>query len=111
MNLSGELRYALRSLARSPVFAAVAILSLALGIGANTAVFTMLDHVLLHALPVPDPDELVQLKEVGDFYGSNAGMNSLSYPNLPGFPRPQPGLQRNPLPLSNAGQRQLRGPQ
>jgi predicted permease len=80
MNLSGELRYALRSLARSPVFAAVAILSLALGIGANTAVFTMLDHVLLHALPVPDPDELVQLKEVGDFYGSNAGMNSLSYP-------------------------------
>jgi ABC-type antimicrobial peptide transport system permease subunit len=58
MNLSGELRYALRSLARSPVFAAVAILSLALGIGANTAVFTMLDHVLLHALPVPNPDEL-----------------------------------------------------
>jgi predicted permease len=80
MNLSGELRYALRSLARSPVFAAVAILSLTLGIGANTAVFTMLDHVLLHALPVPNPDELVQLKEVGDFYGSNAGMNSLSYP-------------------------------
>jgi predicted permease len=80
MNLSGELRYALRSLARSPVFAAVAILSLALGIGANTAVFTMLDHVLLHALPVPNPDELVQLKEVGDHYGSNSGMNSLSYP-------------------------------
>jgi predicted permease len=40
----------------------------------------MLDHVLLRALPVPNPDELVQLKEVGDFYGSNAGMNSLSYP-------------------------------
>jgi predicted permease len=40
----------------------------------------MLDHVLLHSLPVPNPDELVQLKEVGDHYGSNAGMNSLSYP-------------------------------
>jgi predicted permease len=80
MNLSGEIRYALRSLARSPVFAAVAILSLALGIGANTAVFTLLDHVLLHSLPVRNPDELVQLKEVGNFYGSNTGMNSLSYP-------------------------------
>ena len=77
MNLSGEIRYALRSLARSPVFAAVAILSLALGIGANTAVFTMLDHVLLHALPVPNPDELVQLKEVGDFYGSNTDRKSV----------------------------------
>jgi hypothetical protein len=85
MNLSGEIRYALRSLARSPVFAAVAILSLALGIGANTAVFTLLDHVLLHSLPVRNPDELVQLKEVGNFYGSNTGMNSLSYPMYEDF--------------------------
>jgi predicted permease len=45
----------------------------------------MLDHVLLHALPVPNPDELVQLKEVGDFYGSNSGMNSLSYPIFEDF--------------------------
>jgi predicted permease len=80
MNLLAELRYAVRSLAKSPVFAFVAVLSLALGIGANTAVFTLLDEVLLNLLPVQDPQRLVQLKEVGDYYGSNTGMNSLSYP-------------------------------
>ncbi|MGC9970787.1 MAG: ABC transporter permease [Bryobacteraceae bacterium] len=80
MTLPAELRYALRSLARSPVFFAVAVLSLALGIGANTAVFTLLDEVLLRFLPVQDPSRLVQLKEVGRHYGSNTGMNALSYP-------------------------------
>src|SRR5437870_3730806 len=80
MSLPGEFRYAVRSLARSPVFTSVAVLSLALGIGANTGVFTMLDQVLLHLLPVQDPERLVQLAEVGFHYGSNTGMNSLSYP-------------------------------
>jgi predicted permease len=75
-----ELRYALRSLAKSPVFASVAVLSLALGIGANTAVFTLLDHVLLSQMPVQDPARLVQLAEVGSDYGSNTGTHSLSYP-------------------------------
>jgi hypothetical protein len=70
MNLPSELRFAARSLARSPVFSSVAMLSLALGIGANMAVFTLLDQVLLRPLPVQDPQHLVQLKEVGDFYGS-----------------------------------------
>jgi predicted permease len=80
MPLAAELRHAVRSLTKSPVFASVAVLSLALGIGANTAVFTLLDHVLLRQLPVRNPGELVQLKEVGANYGSNTGMNSLSYP-------------------------------
>jgi len=80
MTFSGEFRYVVRSLTKSPVFTSVAVLSLALGIGANTAVFTMLDQVLLRLLPVQDPQRVVQLKEVGDFYGSNTGMNSLSYP-------------------------------
>src|SRR5262249_55377106 len=80
MRLQGDLRYALRSLAKSPVFGAVAVLSLALGIGANTGVFTMLDQVLLGLMPVRDPSALVQLKEVGEHYGSNTGLHALSYP-------------------------------
>ena len=50
-----DLRLALRGLRRSPLFAAVAILSLALGIGANTAIFTLIDQILLRKLPVRDP--------------------------------------------------------
>jgi predicted permease len=85
MSLSGELRYAFRSLTKSPVFASVAILSLSLGIGANTAVFTLLDQVLLHLLPVQSPQQLLQLKEQGQHYGSNNGENSLSYPKYREF--------------------------
>jgi predicted permease len=80
MPLAAEARYAVRSLTKSPVFASVAVLSLALAIGANTAVFTLLDHLLLSELPVRNPGELVQLKEVGAHYGSNTGINALSYP-------------------------------
>jgi predicted permease len=80
MSLSGDMRFAVRSLAKSPVFTAVAVFSLALGIGANTAVFGLVDDVLLNLLPVRNPQALVQLKEVGDHYGSNTGMNALSYP-------------------------------
>ena len=60
-SLRGDLRYALRALRRSPAFATVAIASLALGIGANTAIYTLIDAVVLRALPVPNPQELVRL--------------------------------------------------
>src|SRR5208283_499839 len=80
MKLPDDLRYAVRSLLKSPVFLLVGVLSLALGIGANTAVFTLLDQVLLELLPVNNPQQLVQLKENGEFYGSNTGDNALSYP-------------------------------
>ena len=57
-----DVRYALRFLRRTPVFTAVAILSLALGIGANTAVFTLINAAMVRALPVPEPDRLVMLE-------------------------------------------------
>jgi predicted permease len=53
-----DLRVSVRSLAKSPAFAAVALLSLALGIGGNTAIFTLINQVLLHKLPVRDPEQL-----------------------------------------------------
>ena len=56
-----DVRYALRGLRRSPAFSLVAILSLALGIGANTAIFSLLDAVLLESLPVHRPEELVRV--------------------------------------------------
>ena len=80
MGIVADVRYAFRALGKSPVFTAVAVLSLALGIGANTAVYSLVDGVLLNLLPVKNPRELVQLKQVGHSYGSNTGMNALSYP-------------------------------
>lgn len=63
-DLKGEVTRTVRALAREPAFAVVVILTLALGVGANTAVFTVLDSVLLEPLPYPEPERLVRLYEV-----------------------------------------------
>ena len=75
-----DARLAIRGLKRSPLFATVAILSLALGIGANTAIFTLIDQILLRKLPVHRPDELVMLYQQGSNMGSNMGSRMHSYP-------------------------------
>lgn len=75
-----DLRLAIRGLRRSPLFATVAILSLALGIDANTAIFTLIDQILLRKLPVANPDQLVMLYQDASNMGSNMGSRMHSYP-------------------------------
>jgi len=78
-HLAHDLRFAARSFRRAPVFTAVAILSLALGIGANTAIFTLIDQLILRLLPIQDPSRIVLLAGMGRHYGGNNGRNALSY--------------------------------
>ena len=77
---SRDLRYGVRVLFQKPGFAAVAILSLALGIGVNTAIFSLIDAVLLKSLPVKDPQAIVFLSDPGSMgvsIGTHNGDRSL----------------------------------
>ena len=85
MNLRQDVNFALRTFAKSPLFGAVAILSVAFGIGANTAIFSLTDQILVRMLPVKDPEQLVMLSAVGQHYGGNAGANRISYPMYQDF--------------------------
>jgi predicted permease len=78
--LSRDLHFAIRTLRRSPLFCLVATASLALGIGANTAMFSLIHQLLLELLPVKHPEQLVFMAHRGPKYGSNTGWDPLAYP-------------------------------
>ncbi|HKQ40703.1 MAG TPA: ABC transporter permease, partial [Verrucomicrobiae bacterium] len=80
--MMGDLKYALRMLAKSPGFSAVAIITLALGIGANTAIFSVVQGVLLRPLPFPQADRLVRLYEATDDAGARGTTLNLSEQTL-----------------------------
>ena len=83
-NLFEDIGYALRGLRKSPLFTIVALASLAIGIGANTAVFSLMDQALLRSLPVKHPEQLVLFSAPGPRMGRiNSNYNDLvtfSYP-------------------------------
>jgi predicted permease len=79
-SLGADLRYALRSLRASPGFAAAAILSLGLAIGANTAIFTLIDAVMLRSLPVERPEELVRVTTPARSGGLGEGGDNFTNP-------------------------------
>jgi putative ABC transport system permease protein len=78
--MSQDFRYAARTLIKTPAFTIVVVLTLALGIGANTAIFSLTDQVLLRLLPVKAPDRLVVLDGPGAFQGRTFNNGTFSYP-------------------------------
>ena len=80
-----DIRHAVRSLRKAPGFLVVVILTLGLGIGANTAIFSLMDQVLLRPLPVHDPGSLVLLDGPGAFQGRTMNAMTFSYPMYKDF--------------------------
>src|SRR5262249_48627006 len=92
------------------LFTVVAVTSLALGIGANTAIFTLVDQLLLRLLPVKDPQQLVMIYATGPHMGSNRGSRAASYPMYQDFGRKSEAFSyvfcryNTPLSVSFGGQ-------
>jgi predicted permease len=94
-----RLRFALRSLLKSPLLSLVVVLSLALGIGANTAIFSLLHQIVLSSLPVERPEELVLANAPGEFKGGRSSSNDsggmdaiFSYPMFRALEKQPPGV-------------------
>jgi predicted permease len=89
-----DLKFVLRSLGRNPSLVAAAVLSLALGIGANTAIFTLTDQILLRTLPVKEPRRLVLFQWAGQFIGGTTRgyENSFAYPTYVELRDGNPGV-------------------
>ena len=95
-NLIPDFRLALRTLWKAPLFTTLTVVSLALGIGANTTIFTLLDQVVLRKLPVERPDELVQVRIDGELQRQLVGRRHRDLvPDVPGVPRSQRRVQRD----------------
>jgi predicted permease len=84
-SLAQDLRYGLRMLRKSPAFSPIAILTIALGIGATTAIFSVVDAALLHPLPYPQPEQLVRIED--DLPGVGARDVGMSVPEQQDFQR------------------------
>src|SRR4051812_27322625 len=77
MELTHDLKHALRGLLRDRTFTLVAVLSIGLGVGANSAIFSLVDQALLRRLPEKEPDKLVLLNWNGTFIGPGWGSDNL----------------------------------